>query len=564
MSILDWSIFIFILSFFCFLGIFISRKHKNYKSFLVSNYDLPWYLILIGIMCTQAGAITYLSLPGTGYNRGFDFIQFYFGLPFAILVVIFVFVPIYKKLNLVSIYSYLEQRFNPQTRILIVILFLLSRSLATGIGIFAPAIVLSSILNIPIFYVNILLGGVLIVYTSLGGARTVSRTQIWYFLCIIFCLIFIVIFLISQLATFPPLNFTVADLSGKLKFITNGMIDTSFDWKDKYNIWSGLIGGFFLQLSYFGTDQSQASRYLIGKNLRSIKLGLLLNGLIKIPFQIFILFIGVLIFSYFQRTQEPIYFNQELIDKANLTPYKNELQKLEQQFNIYQDQEKFILDQNKPDQKHLLSIILQQKQQIKSNYLEVIKKAVPNEDVNDSNFIFAQFITHHLPIGFIGFFMAMIFLAAWGAIAPALHSLAQSTFLEIPEFFPKAQTSEKIKYKYLRYLTVFWGIFCVSVSELANHLGSLIEAVNVIGSLFYGVILGVFLVGFFLHRINGKTMFYNAIFIESIVILLFFLDRYNFISLSYLWLNAVGCLCLIISSFITQLISQQIKKFRPS
>ena len=555
MSVIDWSIFILVLAFFSFLGIFISQKNKNLKNFLVSDYDLPWYLVLIGVMSTQASAITYLSLPGVGYTKGLEFIQFYFGLPFAILVVIFVFVPVYKKMQLVSIYTYLEKRFNTQTRIFVVILFLLSRSLATGIGIFAPAIVLSSILELPIFYVNILLGGILIVYTSLGGARAVSRTQIWQFLLIILCVIITMALLVSKLSKFPNLNLSIAQISGKLHFVTSGFIDTKFDWKDKYNIWSGLIGGFFLQLSYFGTDQSQASRYLIGKNLKSIKLGLLLNGLIKIPFQIVILFLGILVFSYFNSSQESIYYNNEVKQIAYQTTYQPELKKLEQQFNIYQEQEKFLINENKNDKKHLIEIIINQKQDLKKQYTSILQKAVPNEDVNDSNFIFAHFITHNLPIGFIGFFMAMIFLAAWGAVAPALHSLSQSTVLDIPEFFPKAQLSDKIKYKYLKILTVFWGIFCVGVAEIANHLGSLIEAVNVIGSLFYGVILGVFLVGFFMPKITGKSMFYNAIFIEIIVIILFFLDRYQIIGLSFLWLNAIGCVALIIASYISQTLS---------
>ncbi|MDI9336986.1 MAG: sodium:solute symporter [Alphaproteobacteria bacterium] len=546
----------------CFYGLYIGRKNQNINQILVSNYDAPWFIVLFGVMSTQASAITYLSLPGQAYHHGLKFVQFYFGLPIAMFFLIYLLVPLYKKYQLISIYSYLENRFNKQTRYFIASLFLISRSLSTGISIFAPALILTHLFNISIIITSIIIGGILIIYTAYGGAKSVSKTQQWQFLGIILGMIGIAFYLVKLLPNPLAIHLSHFHLQDKLQVFTSGFNKGNFNWNDKYNLWSGMIGGFFLQLSYFGTDQSQVSRYLIGKNIKNIKLGLLFNALLKIPMQLGILFIGILIYLFYTNSSEPIFFNQPLVDKALKTTYSKTLESYRLQYDVLNAIEKKILAQDGSNNAIEVNKIKESKLKLQEQFKITLKKAIPSADLNDTNYIFIYFLKNNLPTGLLGMMLALLFMASWGSIAPALHALAKSTMIEFKSFFTFDFENEKIYIKKFRTIIVIWGIFAILIAILSSRLGSLIEVVNVLGSLFYGVILGVFLVGFFLPQIKGFATFWSAIITEFFVIIFFLLNYFGIIGIGFLWLNAIGSLGLIVLAIVIQQISKFTKYAR--
>jgi SSS family transporter len=538
-------------------GLYKSRTSKNLEGYFLSNRTMPWYLVLLSIMGTQASAITFLSAPGQAFTDGMRFVQYYFGLPIAMVVLCVTFVPLFSKLKVFTAYEFLEQRFDVKTRVFTSALFLLSRGLSTGISIYAPSIILSSLMGWDIFYTNIVMGGVLIVYTVTGGAKAVAYTQQLQLL-IIFIGMFIAGYLI---VTHLPANVGFADAlsisgaSGKLNIITTGITENGFDWKDRYNIISGVIGGFFLALSYFGTDQSQVGRYLTAKDETESKIGLLMNGLVKVPMQFLILLLGALLFTFYQFNPSPVFFNRAVEEKAMATPYKDSLLSIkyrfeEKQMNQQANSQLYVI--KKQDQyKDSIAAGNAELNQLKSSYKSIIKKAVPGGDVNDTNYIFLRFVVDFLPAGLVGLLIAIIFLAAWGSIAAALNSLASCTMVDFHCRFSKPDHAEDEiqkdarEYKISRYYTFAWGIFCVITAQFASGMGSLIEAVNVLGSLFYGVILGIFLVAFYMKKIQGNAVFWAAVVGEIFVIALFLLDKYNIIGLGFLWLNVAGALAVV-------------------
>ena len=441
-------------------------------------------------------------------------------------------------------------------------LFLISRGLSTGISIYAPSIILSSLLGWDIFYTNIVMGGLLIIYTVSGGAKAVAYTQQLQ-MVIIFIGMFVAGYLIVH---YLPTGVGFADAlkvsgaSGKLNVITTGFTKNGFDWKDRYNIISGIIGGFFLALSYFGTDQSQVGRYLTAKDSKESKIGLLMNGLVKVPMQFLILLLGAMLFTFYQFNHAPVFFNKSVAEKAYTTPYKDSLKLIEAHFDQQQlQQEKwsrgFVVPGNN-ELKDSLRMGTIQMASTQKEYKAVLKKALPNADTNDTNYIFLRFVVDFLPKGLVGLLIAIIFLAAWGSIAAALNALASCTMIDFHVRFRKtAYDSENIaqcadEYKISKYYTLGWGIFSIITAEFATGMGSLIEAVNVLGSLFYGVILGIFLVAFYLKNIQANAVFWAAIIGEVIVITVFFLDKYEIIGLGFLWLNVVGALAVVLLSFI--------------
>ena len=557
MHFIDWIILFFTLIFIISFGIYKSNSTKNLGGYFLQNQSIPWYMVLISIMCTQASAVTFLSGPGQAYTDGMRFVQYYFGLPFAMIVIAFVFLPLYKKNNLISVYGFLEKRFNKKTSLFTSFLFLLSRGVSTGISIYAPAIVLSSILHWDIFYTNILLGGVLIIYTAKGGAKAVAYTQNIQFGIILISMIicgFYIFYHLPNYFTFKNvINFAV--INHKMNIITTGFTDGHFNWKDKYNVFSGIIGGFFLALSYFGTDQSQVGRYLIGNKLKDSQISLLLNGFIKIPMQMGILFIGILLFCFYQSTNNRIFFNETVEKKALQTNYNSQLIHLKDSFlNSQKNQIRFqtlFLNGDKKVTDSLYQSNLQLAQ-FQHTYKGIIKKATPLQDNNDSNYIFIHYILNYLPKGLLGLLIAVLFLAAWGSISAALNSLATCSVIDF--HLPYSKNADLInpsnQFKLAQKYTIFWGIFAIIIAQISNKLGSLIEAVNVLGSLFYGVILGIFLVAFFCKKITGNAVFYAAIFSEIIIISLFFLDKYNIIGISFLWLNVIGAFLVIFWGFI--------------
>jgi Na+/proline symporter len=564
MSLIDWVVlvvtFILIISY----GLYKSNATKNLEGYFLSNRSMPWYLVLLGIMGTQASAITFLSAPGQAYTDGMRFVQYYFGLPLAMIVIVVWFVPVFSKLKIFTAYEFLEQRFDLKTRTFTSFLFLLSRGLSTGISIYAPSIILSSLLGWDIYWTNIAMGGMLTLYTVSGGSKAVAYTQQLQFIIIFIGMVVSGYYLVHLLP--DGLGFLdaikVGEVSGKLNVITTGNTGSGFDFKDRYNIISGTIGGFFLALSYFGTDQSQVGRYITAKNDKESKLGLLLNGVVKIPMQFLILLLGVLLFTFYQFKESPIFFNRTVETKAWSTPYKDSLAAIQDQFKVAQAKQlelnTALVQTKKTDtalenkiQKGAASLTALQK-----NYKNIIATAVPGADVNDTNYIFLRFVVDYLPVGLIGLLIAVIFLAAWGSIAAALNSLASCTVIDFHLRYRSKSidgttlAQSATDYKTSKWYTLAWGVFCILTAQFATGMGSLIEAVNVLGSLFYGVILGIFLVAFYAKKVGGTAVFWAAIVGEIFVIVCFLLDKYNIVGIGFLWLNVIGAVFVFLLSIL--------------
>ncbi|WP_118194011.1 sodium:solute symporter family transporter [Albibacterium indicum] len=560
MSLTDWLVLFLTLIFILLYGVYKGRGQKDAKSYLLANQELPWYVVLIGLMATQASAITFLSAPGQAYTDGMRFVQYYFGLPLAMIVISITFIPIFQRLKVYTAYEYLESRFDKKTRILTSFLFLMSRGLSTGISIYAPSIILSTILGWNIYLTNILTGGLLLLYTYSGGAKAIAHTQKLLFLIILGSMAFAGYLLIKQMpdgVTFNDALF-IAGKSGKLNVIT-----TDFDLSDRYNIWSGIIGGFFLALSYFGTDQSQVGRYISAKNVRTGRIGLLLNGLVKIPMQFSILLIGALLFAFFALKPAPVYFNErsynileeqhpELATQFN--QQHNALQKKQMALSnqLLQDRDSGSenLDQTVADYKAVQKEI----KELHTTVETTINEAGITIEKTDTNYIFLYFVQNTLPQGMIGLVFAVIFLASWGSISAALNSLASSSYKDIQlRWRPGDQEHDgKQQLLYSRLHTLIWAIFSIGVAMFATQMGSLIEAVNILGSLFYGPILGIFLVAFYYKKINGHNMFISAILAELSIIIIYNLDL-----ISFLWLNVIGSAAVFFFCFIIDLFGKK-------
>ena len=558
MSNLDWLVLSITLLFIISYGLYKSRTSKNLDGYFLSNRSMPWYLVLLSIMGTQASAITFLSAPGQAFTDGMRFVQYYFGLPIAMVILCITFVPLFSKLKVFTAYEFLEQRFDIKVRTFTAFLFLLSRGLSTGISIYAPSIILSSLMGWNIFYTNILMGGLLIIYTVSGGARAVAYTQTLQ-LVIIFCGMFAAGYYIIHLL---PNNIHFMDAlkisgaNGKLNVITTGFTKNGFDWKDKYNIVSGIIGGFFLALSYFGTDQSQVGRYLTAKDDTESKIGLLMNGLVKVPMQFFILLLGALLFVFYQFKPMPIFFDKAAETKVYQSVYKDSMQNVQNAYNTVQLQKQEIsVDYIKTNDEKLKTKIYSYKQKedsLRTLASHYAKASNASPDGKDTNYIFLRFVVDNLPKGLVGLLIAIIFLSAWGSIAAALNSLAGCTTIDFHLRYTKQQPTEIRKYHLSKLYTLVWGVFCIVVAQLATGIGSLIEAVNILGSLFYGVILGIFLVAFYCKKIQSNAVFIAAIISEIIIITLFILDKMNIIGLGFLWLNVVGALLVVGLSLLLQ------------
>ncbi len=568
MSSIDWIVLIGTLTSIIAYGLYKSRTSKNLEGYFLSNRSLPWYLVLLSIMGTQASAITFLSAPGQAFTDGMRFVQYYFGLPIAMVVLCITFVPLYSRLKVFTAYEFLEKRFDSRTRTFTSSLFLLSRGLSTGVSIYAPSIILSSLLGWDIFWTNIVMGGLLIIYTVSGGAKAVAYTQKIQMVIIFggmftagYCMMN---YLPSGIGFKQALQLSGA--GGKLNVITTGFTKNGFDWKDKYNIISGVIGGFFLALSYFGTDQSQVGRYLAAKDSTESKVGLLMNGLVKVPMQFFILLLGAMLFAFYQFNAAPIFFNKALADKGKTTIYQSKLNTLEnsyyqQQLHQQNNSKNFLLNTQNIKLKENLKLGSAKLTEIQKEYKATLKKALPDADTNDTNYIFLRFVIDFLPKGIVGLLIAIIFMSAWGSIAAALNALASCTMIDfhrkIKKDYSRFENQNAIngyEYKTSKLYTLAWGIFSIITAELSSGIGSLIEAVNMLGSLFYGVILGIFLVGFYLKRVGGKSVFLGAIISELLVILLFTLDKYDVIGLGFLWLNVIGALLVLLISGLIELV----------
>ncbi len=577
MSSADWIVLIITLIAIVAYGLYKSRTTKNMEGYFLNNRSMPWYLILLSIMGTQASAVTFLSAPGQAFTDGMRFVQYYFGLPIAMVILCITFVPMFNKLKVFTAYEYLEQRFDLKTRTFTSAMFLLSRGLSTGISIYAPSIILSSLLGWNIYWVNIIMGGMLIIYTVTGGAKAVAYTQQLQFVIIFAGMFLAGYYIVHQLP--EGIGFTdalkVSGASGKLNVITTGISSKGFDWKDRYNLISGLIGGLFLSLSYFGTDQSQVGRYVTAKNSTESKIGLLMNGLVKVPMQFFILLIGALLFTFYQFKSGPIFFNSSVPAAVYKGVYGDSLKNTEHEFALANSRQnnyatQFIrADKNNNSgiaaaYKDSIGIANKQMDGLRKNYRTLLTKADATIDTNDTNYIFLRFVIDNLPKGLVGLLIAIIFIASWGSIAAALNSLASATMIDFYCRFKANHSHPNIsdveqenRYHLSKWYTFAWGIFCIIMAEFSNRLGSLIEAVNVLGSLFYGVMLGIFLVAFYMKKIGGTAVFWAAVVGEIIVITFYFLDKFNIIGLGFLWFNLVGALAVVLFSAVINIFTKK-------
>ncbi|WP_378106466.1 sodium:solute symporter [Chryseobacterium sp. sg2396] len=559
MSSIDWAVLIFTLVAVVVYGVWIGRGQKSNASYLKADSKMPWYIVLLGIMATQASAITFLSAPGQAYTDGMRFVQYYFGLPLAMIVICITFIPIFQRLNVYTAYEYLENRFDKKTRVLTSLLFLFSRGLSTGISIYAPSIILASVLNWNIYLTNVLTGGILLIYTYIGGAKAIAHTQKLQFLIILGTMAFAGYLLIQDMP--GGIGFKdalyLAGKSGKLNVIT-----TEFDWKDKYNLWSGLIGGFFLALSYFGTDQSQVGRYITAKDNTNAKMGLLLNGLVKIPMQFAILLIGALLFAFFSLKPAPVYFNERSYQTMKDTQpqqaaaFEKEHRFLQAKFNAESKEILKLKETHSPQLTRAVQDFKDTQAEVKALHgkvEEAINQSNANAEKTDTNYIFLYFVKNTLPIGMTGLLFAVIFLASWGSISAALNSLAACSLKDVHLIFSKETPDEQAELKYSRLHTLAWGIFSIGIAMFATQMGSLIEAVNVLGSLFYGPILGIFLVAFYFKKINGANVFVSAILSEIAVIAI-----YQFDIVSFLWLNVIGAAAVILFSAVGLLFNRKL------
>ena len=545
----DWIILISTILFIVIYGAYKTRKNKNIQSFLKGNNTSNWFTIGISVMATQASAITFLSTPGQAYYDGMGFLQFYLGLPLAMIIICMFFVPLYHKLKVYTAYEFLENRFDRKTRTLGAILFLIQRGLAAGITIFAPSIILSTLLGIDLKILNFLVGFLVIVYTVTGGTKAVNITQKQQMFVIFLGLFFVFFFLIERY----PENLTVSKFleysrsSEKFK-----ILDFSIDPNNRYTFWSGITGGLFLALSYFGTDQSQVQRYISGKSVKEIRLGLIFNGIFKIPMQFFILLLGVMVFVFFEFNKSPVNYNPQVISYAQKN-YSSDFNKI---LNEYEDLtfEKRKLQQgflsNDGDFPIQLNSIQKKEKELRTNVKELVSTNNNSIEENDKDYVFLHFILNYLPKGLIGLLIAVIICAAMSSTASELNALAATTTIDLYKRNHQIKKSERHYLSASKFFTVMWGIIAIVFASFGTLFENLIQLVNIIGSIFYGTILGIFLVAFFFKKITSNSVFWSACLSQIIIFIIFFTT-----DISYLWLNFIG-------AFITVVLSNIIERFK--
>ena len=559
LSWIDWSVLCATLIAIVAYGTWQTRGSKNVKDYLRGGNTSKWWTIGLSVMATQASAITFLSTPGQAYNDGMGFVQFYFGLPIAMIVICMVFIPLYHRLKVYTAYEFLENRFDLKTRTLAAILFLIQRGLAAGITIFAPAIILSVVLGWDLLTLNIIIGFLVIIYTVSGGTRAVNVTQ-KHQMVVIFIGMFIAFFLIvgklPQDITFSK-ALDIAGASGKME-----VLDFSFNLNNRYTFWSGIIGGTFLMLSYFGTDQSQVQRYLSGKSVKEMQLGLIFNGLLKVPMQFFILLVGVMVFVFYQFNEAPVNFNPTATEVVLNSEYADEYKALqEEQKQIFRDKQNIInsfTNSNNPEATKYISAANAANDELRQEARNLIDKASKSENIkvesNDKDYVFIHFILNNLPRGLIGLLLAVILSAAMSSTASELNALGSTTTMDLY----KRNTSEKTEEQMLkasRWFTFLWGLIAIGVACVANLAENLIQLVNIIGSIFYGNVLGIFLLAFFFKFVKGNAVFVAALITQVAVIALYLLDEYEYINIPFLWLNFVGCAIVIAIACLLQFIT---------
>ena len=540
MGQIDWIILIGTLVSIVLYGTYKARGSKNVTDYLKGGSDSRWWTIGLSVMATQASAITFLSTPGQAFHDGMGFVQFYFGLPIAMVVICLVFIPIYHRLNVFTAYEYLETRFDLKTRTLTAILFLIQRGLAAGITIFAPAIILSAVLGWNLIHLNIIIGVLVIIYTVSGGTKAVSVTQKQQ-MAVIFAGMFLAFLMILN---YLPLDITftkaleIAGASGKMD-----ILDFSFDFDNRYTFWSGIIGGSFLALSYFGTDQSQVQRYLSGRSVKEMQRGLIFNGILKVQMQFFILLIGVMVFVFYQFNSSPLHFNPSAVKEVMASEYASEYQMLENQkttldAELKKKQLTYARAEASMEKEALLEEIItlnNTETSLRTQSKALIKKANPTTETNDKDYVFIHFILNNLPRGLIGLLLAVILSAAMSSTASELNALGSTTAMDLYKRNIHGR-SPKHYLKASKWFTLLWGGIAIGVACVANLFDNLIQLVNIIGSIFYGNVLGIFLLAFFIKFVRSRSVFIAAIITQLVIIYFWWIDL-----MPYLWLNLVGC-----------------------
>ena len=564
MQLFDWIVLIVTLLFIVIYGVWKTKGSKNVEDYILGSNETPWHTVGLSVMATQASAITFLSTPGQAYHDGMGFLQFYFGLPIAMVIICVTFIPIYHKYKVFTAYEYLEKRFDLKTRSLAAILFLVQRGLGTGLTIYAPAIILSALLGWNLTVMNIVIGVLVIIYTFSGGTKAVNVTQkqqMFVIMSGMFITFFLILHYLPNDMTFSS-ALHIAGANDKMN-----IVNFSFDPEEKYTIWSGITGGFFLALAYFGTDQSQVGRYLSGKSVRESQMGLIMNGLLKVPMQFFILLTGVMVFVFFQFNPVPLNFNPNnkiIIEKSE---FKEEYHTLEKKLESLSEDKKVInllyIDQLNQDydnpilRKELVAISSKEKD-LRDHAKEIINKADSNSETNDKDYVFFHFILNYLPKGLIGLLLAVIISAAMSSTASGLNALASTTAIDIYKRNLKEEKTEKHYVNATKFFTLIWGIIAILFASIGTLFENLIQLVNIIGSIFYGTVLGIFLVGFYIKFVHSKAIFYSAVISQITIFIIYYYAIFIYPSgeekLGYLWLNFIGAMLTIVLSMFMQVI----------
>ena len=562
MQLFDWIILIVTLLFIVIYGAWKTKGSKNVQDFILGSNETPWHVVGLSVMATQASAITFLSTPGQAYHDGMGFVQFYFGLPIAMVVICVTFIPLYHKYKVYTAYEYLEKRFDLKTRSLAAILFLFQRGLGTGLTIYAPAIILSAILGWNLTYMNIIIGVLVIIYTFSGGTKAVNVTQkqqMFVIMSGMFITFFLILHYLPNDMTFTS-ALHIAGANDKMN-----IVNFSFDPEEKYTFWSGITGGFFLALAYFGTDQSQVGRYLSGRSVRESQMGLIMNGLLKVPMQFFILLTGVMVFVFFQFNPVPLNFNPNNKAMIEKSAFKGEYHALEKKLDDLSEDKKVInllyIDQLNQDydnpilRKELVALSNKEKD-LRDRAKEIILKADSNSETNDKDYVFFHFILNYLPKGLIGLLLAVIISAAMSSTASGLNALASTTAIDIYKRNLKEEKSERHYLYATKFFTLLWGIIAILFACIGTLFENLIQLVNIIGSIFYGTVLGIFLVGFYIKNVQSKAIFYSAVISQLTIFIIYYYAIYIFPSgeekLGYLWLNFIGAMLTIVISLLLQ------------
>ncbi len=562
MQQLDWIVLSVTLLFIILYGVYKTRGSKNVEEYILANKETPWWVVGLSVMATQASAITFLSTPGQAYHDGMGFIQFYFGLPIAMVVICIVFIPIYHKYKVFTAYQYLEQRFDLKTRSLAAILFLIQRGLAAGITIYAPSIILSTLLGWNLTLLNIIIGISVIFYTFIGGTKAVNVTQkqqMFVILSGMFVTFYLILHMLPNEMTFSN-ALHIAGANDKMN-----ILDFSLDTETRYTFWSGITGGFFLMLSYFGTDQTQVGRYLSGKTERESQLGLIMNGFLKVPMQFFILLTGVMVFVFFQFNPVPLNFNPNNKILIEHSKYKDDYNKLETKLTALAEEKKeynllYIdhLNQNfdNPILRNKLKELAGREKDLRDQAKELIEKVDVKAETNDKDYVFLHFILHYLPKGLIGLLLAVIISAAMSSSASELTALASTTAIDIYKRNIKTEKSEKHFVYATQFFTLGWGIIAILFACVCTLFENLIQLVNILGSIFYGTVLGIFLVGFLVKFVKGKSIFYSAAISQISIFFIYYYFIHIYPSgqekLGYLWLNFIGALLTLVLSIVFQ------------